>query len=55
MLQIGTLVKIKEPFNESFPKIYNIIDIIYSEDNTVAYILNDGVEGFDEKFLEVVE
>lgn len=54
MFNIGDLVRVKEPFLESFPEIYTIIEIISNEDTTVVYILNKNAGGFDAIFLESV-
>lgn len=50
MLKIGDKVRVLEPFNASFPDIY---DVVYVKENGVCGILDD--RDFDPKFLEVVQ
>ena len=50
MITVGTKVRIKDPFRESFPEVYEVIEVV--DRNT--YIL-DFVYAFDGIYLEVVE
>lgn len=54
MINIGTLVRILEPFNSDYKDIYIVEGVIVHDDGQVAYLLQ-GIGGFDLKFLEIVE
>lgn len=53
MLEVGTNVKVKEPFKRDFPNEYSITEVIVHEDGQVAYILGE-CGGFDVRYLEVI-
>lgn len=50
---IGSQVRILPPFDESFPSLYVVEDVITQADGQVACILSDGIGGFDPKFLMI--
>lgn len=54
MIDIGTLVRILEPFNSDYKDTYIIEEVIVHEDGQVVYLIQD-IGGFDQKFLEIVE
>lgn len=53
MYELGTIVKVKEPFAEAFPDSYEVVEMITHDDGQIVYILND-IGGFDPKFIEEV-
>lgn len=53
-MQVGDKVKVKEPFQHSFPAEYSVIEIVNNPDGTVVYILDQEAGGFDIKYLEKV-
>jgi hypothetical protein len=55
MLEVGQQVRVLAPFDESFPDVYTIIDIVITEENSTVYFLNDIDGAFDSIFLEVVQ
>jgi len=50
MITVGTKVRIKDQFRESFPDVYEVIEVV--DGNT--FILDFGY-AFDASYLEVVE
>lgn len=54
MFTVGQLVRVLEPFTDSFPDVYEIAEVITHEDGQVACVLvGDGA--FDPKYLEAAE
>lgn len=51
MLQIGQLAKVTEPFDQSFPDVYEIEDVITHDDGQVVYILKE-IGGFAPQYVE---
>lgn len=54
MFQVGQLVRVLEPFADSFPGAHEITAITVHEDGQIACELN-GDGAFDPKYLEAVE
>lgn len=58
MFKAGNIVRVLEPFAESFPDTYEVLQVITHDDGQVAVIINDGTEdgsAFDPKYLEAAE
>lgn len=51
MFVVGSLVRVRAPFDESFPEEYEITEIVENDDGTIVYILGDA-GGFDAIYLE---
>lgn len=55
MPEIGDVVTVLAPFKESFPDEYLVVDVVTSEDGTIAHYL-EGIGGaFDHIYLELTE
>lgn len=54
MLEVGQEVRVAEPFDESFPEVYTIREVLSQEDGSTVYFIGDIEGAFDIKFLEVV-
>ncbi len=54
MFKVHDTVKVKEPFQDSFPFKYKIVEIVTHEDGQQAFILEE-VGAFDLKYLEAAE
>jgi len=52
-MQIGDIVKVLAPFNETYSDTYSITDIVITEDNQTVYILGE-LGAFSEIYLEIV-
>lgn len=50
MITVGTKVRIKDPFRESFPEVYRVTEVVDER----TFILDFGY-AFDATYLEVVE
>lgn len=50
MITVGTKVRIKDPFRESFPDVYEVIKVVDRD----TYTLDFGY-AFNASYLEVVE
>lgn len=57
MFQIGDVVRVLEPFAESFPDTYEIVEIIVHPDGQVAnmLIINGEPSGFADIYIEKAE
>jgi hypothetical protein len=55
MPEIGELVRVLAPFNESFPDQYLVVDVVTSDDDTIAHYLEGIAGAFDHLYLELVE
>ena len=51
---LGDHVRVKAPFAEAFPGVYEVTDVVHGEDGSVAYILGEN-GGFDAMYLEKAE
>lgn len=51
MFAVGQSVRVLAPFNESFPDVYTITEIVNNAEGSVVYILGD-CGGFDAVYLE---
>ncbi|MCU0826665.1 MAG: hypothetical protein MUE52_04505 [Tabrizicola sp.] len=49
---VGQKVRVLDPFTESFPAVYEIIEIVTHPDGQIVCILPDDAGGFDPKYLE---
>jgi hypothetical protein len=54
MLEVGQEVRVLAPFDESFPEVYAVREILTQEDNSVVYFIGDIEGAFDIVFLEAV-
>jgi hypothetical protein len=54
MFQVGQLVRVLEPFADSFPGEYEVTEVITHPDGQVAFIL-DEAGAFAAQYLEGVE
>lgn len=52
-MQIGDIVKVLAPFNETYSDTYSITDIVITEDNQTVCILGE-FGAFSEIYLEIV-
>lgn len=53
MIEVGSIVKVLEPFANDFPDVYIVEEIIIHDDGQVTYLLGTA-GGFDIKFLEEI-
>lgn len=51
MLGVGDIVRVKPPFDETYPGTYPIVEIVTAEDGGTVYVV-DGHGGFDAVYLE---
>ena len=54
MLEVGQEVRVLAPFDESFPEVYAIREVLTQEDSSVVYFIGDIEGAFDIVFLEAV-
>lgn len=47
----GQMVTVLEPFSESFPATYEVIEVVSHPDGQVVCILSQEAGGFDPKYL----
>ena len=52
-MQIGDIVKVLAPFNETYSDTYSITGIVITEDNRTVSILGE-LGAFYENYLEIV-
>ena len=52
MIIIGTEVRVKEPFMDTFPGVYRVSSIDSTVEGGPVYFLEGVESGFDLKFLE---
>lgn len=50
-MNVGDQVRVLAPFNESFPGVYEITEVITHEDGQIVYVLGE-LGGFAPMFLE---
>jgi hypothetical protein len=54
MLEVGQEVRVLAPFDESFPEVYAVREVLTQEDGNVVYFIGDIEGAFDIVFLEAV-
>jgi hypothetical protein len=54
MLEVGQEVRVLEPFDNDFPDVYAVREIVLQEDGNVVYLIGDIEGAFDIVFLEAV-
>lgn len=54
MFEVGQIVKVLEPFSESFPETYEVTEVISYPDGQVTYVLGE-LGGFAGQYLELVK
>jgi hypothetical protein len=54
MLEVGQEVRVLTPFDESFPEVYAVREVLTQEDGNIVYFIGDIEGAFDIVFLEVV-
>lgn len=54
MLQVGQIVRILYPFDESFPGTYEIEEVISYEDGQITYVLKE-IGGFAPQYVELAQ
>lgn len=53
MLSVGQMVRVLEPFKDSFPDEYEITEVLTYEDGQITYVLGDH-GGFAPIYVELV-
>lgn len=54
MLQVGQLVRVLDPFRESFPDTYEITEAVVYDDGQVSYVLGE-IGAFAPIYVELME
>lgn len=54
MLEVGQQVRVLAPFDETFPEVYVVREVLIQDDGNPIYFIGDIEGAFDIVFLEVV-